>query len=522
MERSYIGAGACAVSPHHLGSEAAVEIMRRGGNAVDAAVAMNAVIGVVRPTDCGIGGDLFALIHAPGMDKPAVLNASGRAGSGASAQAMRADGHEEIPLNHPAAITVPGCVDGWAALLERFGTLTLDDVLAPAIQVAEDGFPVSEDLALSLETVAEEVAGQPSAFELYPDGAPPSEGTMLRRPALAGVMRAIGFKGREAVYGGEVAEAIEAATAGIVSKEDLGRNRPDWVDAVRLDVFGQTMWTAPPNSQGYIALAALGIFEQLDAPNDFADPELHHLAIEAYRAAAWDRDLHLADPDHMTATADDLLHPLRLEERAAAITVASIVWPSPPPLPGGTAYMCTIDGTGMAVSLMQSNFYGIGSGIAAGRTGVWLHCRGAGFNLLPGHPNELAPGKRPAHTLSPSLWTRDGKLSLLLGSRGGDLQPQLLLQLAVDLFHIGLSPTEAQAKPRWGLEHFGPDEYSSPEVEETMPSEVMAGLGARGHNPELVPAQVGWGPAAIIQVAPDGTRDAAADPRVGTAAVAAL
>ncbi len=520
VRREMTGTGPMAVSPDHRASKAAATMMQSGGHAVDAAITMNAIVGVVRPTDCGVGGDLFALVHQPGGDAPAVLNASGRAGIGASAAALRAEGYEEMPPQHPASVTVPGCVDGWAALLERFGTRSLEDVLMPAIELAEEGFPVSPEMALNLDNIADLVGGQPSAFELYPDGVPPAEGSEMKRPALAGVMRAIAFKGREAVYGGEVAAAIEAATAGLITTVDLATNHSDWVDGAQLDVLGETAWTIPPNSQGYITLATLGIFEQLGAPRDFADPDFHHLLIEAYRAAAWDRSLHLADPDHMTASVDELLHPLRLTERANALAGESAQWPSPSPLPGGTAYMCAIDEAGMGVSLMQSNFHGIGSGISAGSTGVWLHSRGAGFSLEPGHPNELAPGKRPAHTLSPSLWTKDGKLSMLLGSRGGDLQPQILAQLAANILYLGMDPMQAQSMPRWALEYFGPAAYSRPELEDTMPAEVVAGLGARGHYPVVVPAQPSWGPVSIIRVQSDGTRQAAADPRISTAAVA--
>lgn len=494
--------------------------METGGNAVDAAVAVNAVIGVVRPTDCGIGGDLYVLVHQPGEDVPAVLNASGRAGAGVSVRALRDEGHDEMPYRHPATVTVPGCVDGWVALLERFGSRSLGDVLAPAIRLAEDGFPISSEMALNLAAITGLVDGQASAFELYPHGAAPAEGAVVTRPALAETMRAIARDGRAAFYRGPVADAIVEATGGIVTAPDLDANQPDWVDGARLDVFGETAWTVPPNSQGYITLATLAIFEQLEAPRDFDNPDFHHLLIEAYRAAAWDRAIHLADPDHMTASVDELLHPLRLAERAFAITSGTARWPSSPPLPGGTAYLCTIDEAGMGVSFMQSNFGGIGSGISAGSTGVWLHNRGAGFTLTEGHPNELAPGRRPAHTLAPSLWTRDGRLSMLLGSRGGDLQPQLLAQLAADLLYLGMDPTEAQSMPRWALEAFGPDAPSRPEVEDTMPSTVIDGLKSRGHDPRHVPAQRAWGPVSIIRIAEDGTRHAAADPRVSTASVA--
>jgi gamma-glutamyltranspeptidase/glutathione hydrolase len=522
MIRSYIGPGACAVSPHYLASQAGLEIMQAGGNAVDAAIAVNAVIGVVRPTDCGIGGDLFALIHRPGDKAPAVLNASGRAGAGVSARALHAEGYDTMPCRHPATVTVPGCVDGWLALLDRFGSRPLGEVLAPAIRLAEGLFPISSETALNLAAIADLVHGQPSAFELYPGGEVPAAGSALTRPALAATMRAIADNGRDAFYSGRVAEAIEQATRGLITAPDLAANAPDWVDGARLDVLGETAWTIPPNSQGYITLAALSIFEQLGAPERFDDADFHHLLIEAYRAAAWDREIHLADPGHMTASVEELLHPLRVAERAFAITSGTARWPSPAPLPGGTAYLCTIDESGMGVSFMQSNFAGIGSGISAGDTGVWLHNRGAGFTLTSDHPNELAPGKRPAHTLAPSLWTRDGRLSMLLGARGGDLQPQLLVQLAANLLHLGMDPEEAQAMPRWATEEFGPDSTSRPEVEDTMPAGVVSGLETRGHAVSLVPAQRAWGPASIIRVAEDGTRHAAADPRVSTTSVAAV
>ncbi|NNC93604.1 MAG: gamma-glutamyltranspeptidase [Acidimicrobiia bacterium] len=521
MERTYLGSGPIAVSPHHLASQAGLELMEAGGNAVDAAIAANAVIGVVRPTDCGIGGDLFALIHRPGDDAPAVLNASGRAGARVSAQSLYDEGHDTMPHRHPATVTVPGCVDGWMALLDRFGSRSLGEVLAPAIGFAEEGFPVSSEMALNLAAIAELVDGQPSAFELYPGGTVPAAGAVLTRPALADTMRAIADHGREAFYGGRVAEAIEQATGGLITAPDLAANAPDWVKGARLDVLGETAWTIPPNSQGYITLAALAIFEQLGAPESFDDPDFHHLLIEAYRAAAWDREIHLADPAHMPASVEELLHPLRTAERAFAITSGAARWPSPAPLPGGTAYLCTIDEGGMGVSFMQSNFAGIGSGISAGDTGVWLHNRGAGFTLTPDHPNELAPGKRPAHTLAPSLWTRDGRLTMLLGARGGDLQPQLLIQLAANMLHLGMDPVEAQAVPRWATEAFGPGTSSQPEVEDTMPSAVTSGLETRGHAVSLVPAQRAWGPASIIRITDDGTRHAAADPRVSTTAVAA-
>lgn len=520
MLRSHIGTGACAVSPDYVASQVGLEVMEAGGNAVDAAVAINGVLGVVRPTDCGIGGDLFVLVHRPGDLNPAVLNASGRSGAGASA-ALREEEMGEMPYRHRATVTVPGCVDGWLALLDRFGSWPLARLLEPAIKLAEDGFVVSPEMALSFEAISDLVGSQPSAFEFYPDGSAPAPDSLLTRPALATTLRQVAEHGRDGFYAGRVAAAIDEATGGVVTAADLAANSPDWVTAERLDVLGETAWTVPPNSQGYITLATLGIFEQLGAPHRFNDADYHHLLIEAYRAAAWDRGIHLADPGHMSISGADLLHPLRLAERAFAVTSQSARWPAPSPLPGGTAYMCAVDGDGMGVSFMQSNFAGIGSGISAGDTGVWLHNRGAGFSLEPGHPNQLAKGKRPAHTLAPSLWTRDGELSMLLGSRGGDLQPQLVAQMAAGILYLGMDPTEAQASPRWALDEFGPGDDSRPYFEDTIPSGVVDGLSDRGHTVTRVPAQRAWGPVSVVRIDEDGTRHAAADPRVSTAAVAA-
>ena len=496
--------------------------MAAGGSSVDGAIAANAVVGVVRPTDCGIGGDLFALVHEPGTRAPAVLDASGRAGSGASAADMRAGGHARMPSRHPATVTVPGCVDGWVALGERFGKLPLADLLAPAIGLATDGFPVSPEMAWNLAENKALLAGQGSAAELYPQGGVPQAGSLLTRPALAEALQRIAEEGRAGFYEGELAAAISGATGSLLTPDDLAANQPDWVEPMGLELLmGHTAWTVPPSSQGYVTLATLWLVERLGGSSDFDDPEYHHLLIEAYRAAVWDRDGLLADPDHMSLAPSELLNEERLFERLARIQSGRVTeWPAPGEVPGGTAYMCAVDGQGIGVSLMQSNFGGIGSGLSAGTTGVWLQNRGAGFTLEEGHPNMLAPGKRPLHTLAPSLWTQDDRLSMLLGTRGGHLQPQLVAQLAAQQLLVGFSPGEAQAAPRWALNDFGPGRGSAPAFEEEIPTRVAAGLTELGHDVGLVERQRDWGPAAIIRLLEDGTREGAADPRVSTASVA--
>lgn len=492
--------------------------MRDGGNAADAVIAANAVLGTVLPTTCGVGGDLFAIVHRPGMDTPEVLNASGRGGSGLDAAALRAHGHKAISRRSPASITVPGCVDGWETLANSHGSRTLAELLAPAIALAEDGFEVSKELADDLVRIEDMVAGQDPARALYPDGSPPPPGAVLRRADLAGTLRAIATEGRHGFYSGRVAAAIVAASDGVLGVADLEANRPDWVPAIGADLFGLRAWTVPPNSQGYLTLAAATLFEALDPDPDPTDPAFHHALIEAYRAVAWERDLLVSDPSTAPMDPRLLLDRRRLLPRIRRISSDGVArWAVPRRLPGGTAYFCAMDSSGMAVSCIQSNFTGIGSGIGAAGTGVFLHNRGAGFTLEKGHPNEATPGRRPMHTLSPTLWTRAGSVAMLLGTRGGDQQPQYLLQMAALILAAGMSPSEAQRVRRWHAE--GRNRYRSVlACEVGMPEEVVAGLRARGHSVEPGPRlRPGWGPVSVVTVAPDGTRRAAADPRVGTA-----
>ncbi len=433
--------------------------MARGGTAVDGAIAADAMLSVVAPDTCGPGGDLFAIVHRPGDDRPTVLNASGRAGSGASAEKLRDQGFAKIPYRSNWSITVPGCVDGWEALIERFSTLTLAQDLAPAIDRARNGFPTSLELSNSLGRLQDQIGSQPSATTLYPAGNAPQPGETLHRPALAATLAEIADGGRSAFYLGPVADGIIRATDGVIVKEDLERRQGEWVAPASTTLFGLTAWTVPPNSQGWIALAALRIFEMLDPPRDPADPGFQHALIESYRSVAWERADTTTDPDTAPLTPTELLDPERLSERASLIDQSRARrWPVPTDAPGGTAYLTTRDNEGMVVSFIQSNFSGIGSGISAGATGVWLHNRGAGFDLRPGHPNELEPGRRPLHTLAPTLWTEGDTARLVLGTRGGDQQPQILAQVAANQLWAEADPEEAQWLPRWSIDAIDSDD----------------------------------------------------------------
>lgn len=524
--RSVSGYGGAVVSPHHLSTAAGISTLANGGNAVDAALAVNAVQGMVAPETCGIGGDLFALIAGPGTDGVLALNSSGRAGSGASelARDLRDSGAEAIPQHHSAAVSVPGCVDGWMALHARLGRLDLGEILAPAVRLGREGFPASRELANAFGARAAELSTEPSGRDLYPGGDPPQPGTRIRRVELASTLERIAEEGRNAIYAGPTGNALSDAVGGAITLDDLAHSQADWVEALSVDVFGLTAWTIPPNSQGYLTLATLAILERRGL-SDLDDPLGWHWAIEAYRQAAADRDLLLADPDAMTVDPASLVSADRIEAMADRIADDSVAALSPPPSArGGTAYMCVIDVDGLGISLIQSNFYGIGSGISVPGAGFLLHDRARGFTLSPGHPNELAPGKRPLHTLSPSLWTRNGSLAGVVGTRGGHIQPQLMSQLTAHLFGHGLEPGDAMAVPRWSVPVPGPGHATSTvEVEPGTPEAVLDGLAHRGHELEIHKApNSGWGPMSAIVLDAENLRRAASDPRVATTLAASL
>ncbi|TDE08727.1 gamma-glutamyltransferase family protein [Jiangella asiatica] len=510
--------GGVVATPHTMSTRAGVEILQAGGNAVDAAIAAIAVQGVVAPETCGVGGDLFALVHRPGEAAPLALNASGRAGSGVDAAALRAAGHQEIPRNHPGAIPVPGCVDGFVAL-SRLGRLPLASVLAPAIRLAGDGFPASEELVRSFRLGRDLLAGQESAAPML---AATRVGATVVRPQLAETLHAVADGGRAAFYEGAPGAAISAALDGVITADDLRREQADWVEPLSVDVWGAIGWTVPPNSQGYLGIGACAVLERLGWGADPADPGDWHLMIEAYRALAAERDVVVVDPAHVPVGLDLLLDPARLDAVAASVDPSAARKRHPAALAaGGTAYLCVLDAGGMGVSLIQSNFSGLGSGVGAGSAGFLLHDRGRGFTLVEGHPGELAPGRRPLHTLSPTLWTRDGDLALLLGTRGGHVQPQLVEQMAAWVLGAGQDPDVAQERARWTVslpseQPAGSHVYMEPDVA----PRVVDGLRRLGH--EVTPVdgpQSGWGPVSLIKVDDDGARLSARDARVETTAV---
>jgi len=510
----------CSVD--HLASGAGIAVLRAGGSAVDAAIATSAVLAVTTQHMCGIGGDLFALVHHAEGEAPACLNASGRAGSGADPAGLRAEGRRTMPVDEDVrAVTVPGCVDGWVALHERFGRLPLADVLEPARELAADGFPASPLLAFMVPAIAHVEGADDYVRE------PVDVGTVVRRPGVARTLAAIASDGRRAFYEGEFGEGLRRLGAGLFAEDDLRRSQADWRDPLGVDVWGHRVWTVPPTSQGYLSLAAARILELAGiGPATAPDPrtgEWAHLLVEAARLAGYDRPAVL----HDGADGDALLDTERLADRSSRLHPDHRTAPPAPSGSGDTIYLCTADGEGQAVSLIQSNARGWGAHLAVPEVGIFLHNRGIGFSLEPGHPAEYGPGRRPPHTLAPALVQHDdGTLRAVLGTMGGDTQPQVVLQLLARLLLADQDPARCIGAPRWRLGDGGFDTWDDggPDVvglEDGTPSAWAEGLERRGHRVAVQsPWNSGFGHAHLIERLGDGTLAGAADPRALTGATA--
>ena len=502
-------------SADHIATSAGVEMFARGGNAVDAAIATNAAIAVTGPHLCGLGGDLFALVHVDG--EVHALNASGRAGSGADPAALRAEGHSEMPFRLDIrSVTVPGCVDGWIALHERFGSLPLTTILEPAIRLANDGFPASPLMIGALHQASDE--GRANLAELAEQAT--KRAGRVRRPGVAAALAGIARGGRATFYEGAFGEGLSELGGGLFSPADFATVQADWQTPLSADAFGVTLHTIGPNSQGYLALGGARLASRLDLPADPDDDRWAHLLIEAATAAGRDRPRQL----HEHADGDELLDIIDGRFDEIDSERASGRWA--PSNDGDTTYLCTAgrsaDGREMAVSLIQSNASGFGSHLVEPNTGVNLHNRGMGFSLEAGHPAELGPGKRPPHTLLPMIATRDdGDLAAVLGTMGGDAQPQIMLQIAARLFHHQQSPARAIGAGRWALRwaNSGFDTWTSaggPDVsiEGHAPQSWIDDLGVRGHRTSGAPEwNSGFGHACAIVGGRDGMWVGSSDPR---------
>lgn len=518
-QQSVTASRAVVASADQLATQAGLSMIAAGGNAVDAALAANAVLAVTSPHLCGLGGDLFAIVRRPDGELVGV-NASGRAGSGSDAEALRAAGHTTMPLrNDLRSVTVPGCVDGWMALHQIGARLDLTTLLHPAMTLAAEGFPASPLLVGVLAGVNDEGRRQLDELVSQATGANAS----VRRPGVALALQAIARGGREAFYDGAFGEGLVAIGDGLFSDADVLAPHATVLTGdqlLRTGAFGVEIVGMPPNSQDYLVLGIAALADAVGLPDDPDDPVWAHLFVEAATAASHDRPAALADRADGRALLADVRSRVTMIDRSRATRRAA------PAADGDTTYLCAADASGWGVSLIQSNAAGLGSWIVEPTTGINLHNRGLGFSLVPGHPAELAPGRRPPHTLSPAMVLRDGDLAAIVGTMGGDAQPQIVAQIIARLFHHGQSPATAIGAPRWalrgpasGFDTWGPTPPTVT-IEAGAPTGWRDGLAALGHDVVAVPAGDGsFGHAHCITVG-DGGFTAAADWRtiVGSAA----
>ncbi|MFC6688488.1 gamma-glutamyltransferase family protein [Jhaorihella thermophila] len=501
--------GMCATS-HPLAAQVAVDIMKRGGNAMDAAIGAAVLLGVCEPHMTGIGGDCFVLYTLPGSDTVHALNGSGRAPAAASAEALRAAGEDTVPPDSPHAVTIPGAVDALCHLAETVGRIGLDAILAPAIHYAEEGVPVAPRVAFDWATASAVLQGAARDFYLL-DGEAPRTGQVFRTPGQAEVLRRIARDGRDAFYAGEVAEDMVAslrALGGVHSLEDFAATRCVATEPVSGRYKAAELLEHPPNGQGATAILLLNILGHFDiADMDPFGATRAHVEAEAAKLAYDARNRFIADPDH-TARLDHMLAP-ETAARLAALIDLDRVMPAAAPLTEAvhkdTVYVTTADRDGMAVSLIYSIYHGFGSGIASEKFGILLQNRGAGFTLEPGHPNELAGGKRPMHTIIPGMLREADGSVMPFGVMGGAYQPTGHARVVSNLRDFGMDLQAAIDAPRSFAD------AGELRVERGYSDAVRQELADKGHNVVVPDGPLGGGQA--IRIRPDGVMIGASDPR---------
>ena len=447
---------AMAATSQPLATPVALDIMQQGGNAIDAAIAANAVLGLVEPTGNGIGGDLFAIVWDAETQQLYGLNASGRSPQSLTLDYFKQQGLDKIPARGVLPLSVPGTVDGWFELHEKFGALPMAQVLAPAIEYARQGFPVTEVIAYYFERNAAVIGEQPGFAEVFlKDGQPPQKGERFRNPDLANTLEKIANEGRDVFYRGEIARTIDAFVAehgGFLSYDDLANHTSTWVEPVSTNYRGYDLWELPPNTQGIAAQQILNILENYDlAAMGFDSAEYIHHFVEAKKLAFEDRAKYYADPEFSAAPVTGLLDKDYAKERAKLIDpnrAGKAYEPGNPPTEGDTIYLTTADQQGNMVSLIQSNYRGMGSGITPTGLGFVIQNRGELFALQEGHANVYEPGKRPFHTIIPAFVTKDGKPLMSYGVMGGATQPQMHAQILINMIDFGMNLQEAGDAPR--------------------------------------------------------------------------
>ena len=511
---------AMAATSHPLATQIALDVMKGGGSAVDAAIAANAALGLMEPTGNGIGGDLFAIVWDPKTQRLHGYNGSGRSPRSLTLAEFQRRGLKEIPAHGSLPVTVPGAVDGWFALHERFGKRPMADNLAPAIGYARDGHAVHEVIAYYWDRSVPRLSKWPGFSEQFTiDGRAPRTGETWKNPHLANTLQQIAEGGRDAFYKGDIARTIDAyfkANDGFLSYDDLAAHQGEWVDPVSTRYRGVDVWELPPSGQGIAALQILNLLEPYDLKAyGFGSPEHVHLFTEAKKLAFADRAASYADPDFYRTPVERLISKGYARERGALISMERAMQAAEPGVipqlnQGDTIYLTTADADGMMVSLIQSNYRGMGSGMAPPGLGFILQDRGEQFVLKAGHPNSYAPGKRPFHTIIPAFVTRDGKPWLSYGVMGGAMQPQGHVQILLNLIDFGMNLQEAGDAPR--IQHDGSTEPAGQaeamadggrlELETGFPYETVRALMRKGHSVRF--ADGPYGGYQAIMVNPQG------------------
>jgi len=493
-----------------LAAQAGVRMMLAGGNAVDAAIATAITLTVVEPVMNGIGGDMFALVWHEGQLYG--LNACGRSPAAWTPEFFA--GHDAMPPLGWGTVTVPGAVSGWKALSDRFGVLPFAKLFEPAIEYARNGFPVSPTVARQWSEQAPRLAEQPGYADAFLiDGRTPVAGEIWKFEAQARTLESIAASGGESFYRGELAQRIAEFSkqgGGGLTAQDLDNHKVDWVQPISQSFGDLRLHEIPPNGQGIAALLALGMLEKFDLASMGRDSaDYYHVCIEAMKLSFADLHHHIADEAHMRVDAAALLDPEYLAGRAKEIRMDVAAKPSAgSPSTGGTVYLTAADAKGTMISFIQSNYHGFGSGVVVPGTGIALHNRGRGFVLTPGHANQVAPNKRPLHTIIPGFVTRAGKPLMSFGVMGGSMQAQGHMQMVTRLGAFGQNPQDMCDAPRFRVEA-GP----VVSVESHMPPAVVEELRRRGHNVEVAPPNsLEFGSAQLIYKQ-DGAYFAASDSR---------
>jgi gamma-glutamyltranspeptidase/glutathione hydrolase len=487
---------------HPLAAQVGLDILKKGGNAVDAAIATSAAIGLMEPMSCGVGGDLFAIVYDAKTGKLYGLNANGRAPLKANMKFFADRGLKEIPETGPLSWSVPGCVDGWDELRKKFGSMAFDKILESTIQYAEDGFPVTEIIAGYWKGGEAKLRKFPEGAKVYlPGGRAPEAGDLFKNPALARTYREIAKDGRDAFYKGRISESLVAFSqkhGGLFSKEDFDKHTSSWVDPVKTTYRGHEIWELPPPGQGIAALQMLNVLEGYDLKKlGPTSPDYWHLFAEAKKLAYADRAKFYTDPEFGNVPVAELISKAYAEERRRLIDMSKALTDleagDPKLGKADTIYLCVVDKDRNCVSLIQSNYMGFGSGLVPAELGFAIQNRGTLFALDETHANRLEPGKHPFHTIIPAMMTKNGKPEFVFGVMGGDMQPQGHVQVLVNMLDFGMNVQQAGEAPR--IEHVGsatPTGKASAKnggtikAEEGLLPAVVEELKKRGHQVEWV------------------------------------